>query len=104
MDPRSFAPAQLAHPLAPAQPGARGGRVEPCAAAGGRGDHLGTAAAGGWQDLIQELVVMSESLNQVSTIKDEKSLYEVQGQLSILNMLITLEEQTKLIDTDNSIT
>jgi len=59
---------------------------------------------GGWQDLIQELVVMSESLNQVSTIKDEKSLYEVQGQLSILNMLITLEEQTKLIDTDNSIT
>ena len=58
----------------------------------------------GWQDLVQELVVMSESLNQVSTIKDEKSLYEVQGQLSILNMLITLEEQTKLIDTDNSIT
>ena len=58
----------------------------------------------GWQDLIKELVVMSESLNQVSTIKDEKSLFEVQGQLSILNMLITLEEQTKLIDTDNSIT
>ena len=57
-----------------------------------------------WMDLVEELTQMAESLNNVSTIKDEKSLYEVQGQLSILNMLITLEEQTKLIDTDNSIT
>ena len=58
----------------------------------------------GWRDLVEELTLMAESLNNVSTIKDEKSLFEVQGQLSILNMLITLEEQTKLIDTDNSIT
>jgi|TARA_R110000803_G_scaffold26147_2_gene62162 hypothetical protein len=58
----------------------------------------------GWKDLIEELSLMSDSLNQVASIKDEKTLYEVQGQLSILNMLISLEEQTKLIDTDNSIT
>ena len=58
----------------------------------------------GWKDLIEELQLMSESLDSVQTIKDEKSLYTVQGQLSILSMLITLEEQTKLIDTDNSIT
>jgi len=55
----------------------------------------------GWKDLVEELVLMSDSLNNVSAIDDEKSLYSTKGQLSILSMLITLEEQTKLIDTDN---
>lgn len=57
----------------------------------------------GWKDLVEELTQMSDSLNDVTSIDDEKSLYLTKGQLSILNMVITLEEQTKLIDTDNSI-
>jgi hypothetical protein len=56
----------------------------------------------GWKDLVEELTLMAESLDNVSAIDDEKSLYLVKGQLSILNMVITLEEQTKLTDTDNS--
>tara|TARA_R110000751_G_scaffold307171_1_gene427607 strand:+ start:9742 stop:9969 length:228 start_codon:yes stop_codon:yes gene_type:complete len=55
----------------------------------------------GWKDLIEELTLMSDSLNNVSAIEDEKALYLTKGQLSILNMLITLEEQMKLMDTDN---
>lgn len=55
----------------------------------------------GWKDLVDELTLMSESINNVTSIDDEKALYLVKGQMSILNMLMTLEEQTKLIDTDN---
>tara|TARA_R110002020_G_scaffold353595_2_gene566514 strand:- start:334 stop:558 length:225 start_codon:yes stop_codon:yes gene_type:complete len=55
----------------------------------------------GWKDLVEELTTTYDSLNSVASIDDEKTLYLVKGQLSILNMLITLEEQTKLIDTDN---
>jgi hypothetical protein len=55
----------------------------------------------GWRDLVEELTNTYDSLNNVASIDDEKNLYLVKGQLSILNMLITLEEQTKLIDTDN---
>ena len=58
----------------------------------------------GWKDLVEELTLMSKSIDNVSSIDDEKSLYLVKGQVSILNMIITLEDQTKLIDTDNSIT
>jgi|TARA_R110000796_G_scaffold23950_1_gene68537 hypothetical protein len=57
----------------------------------------------GWKDLVEELTLMSKSIDNVSSIDDEKSLYLVKGQVSILNMIITLEDQTKLIDTDNSI-
>jgi len=57
----------------------------------------------GWRDLVEELTLMAESLNNVASIDDEKSLYSVKGQLSILNMIMTLEEQTKLIDADNSV-
>jgi len=57
--------------------------------------------ADGWKDLVEELTLMSESINNVTSIDDEKALYLVKGQMSILNMLMTLEEQTKLIDTDN---
>ena len=57
----------------------------------------------GWKDLVEELTLMSKSIDNVSSIDDEKSLYLVKGQVSILIMIITLEDQTKLIDTDNSI-
>ena len=56
----------------------------------------------GWRELVEELTSTYDSLNNVASIDDEKTLYLVKGQLSILNMLITLEDQTKLIDTDNS--
>ncbi len=52
----------------------------------------------GWKDLVDELTLMADSVNNVVSIEDEKTLYLVKGQLTILNMLITLEETTKLAD------
>ena len=50
----------------------------------------------GWRDLVEDLQAMYDSLNTVYVVEDEKSLNNVKGQLAILNMIITLEDQTKL--------
>lgn len=50
----------------------------------------------GWRTLVEDLQAMYDSLNTVYAVEDEKSLNYVKGQLAILNMIITLEDQTKL--------
>lgn len=52
----------------------------------------------GWKDLVDELNLMSESINNVMHIEDEKALNYVKGQLSILNLIISMEDQTRLAD------
>ena len=39
---------------------------------------------------------MAESLEKIQTIDDEKTLYLRRGQVDMLNMVINLEETTKL--------
>ena len=39
---------------------------------------------------------MAESLEKIHTIDDEKTLYLRRGQVDMLNMIINLEETTKL--------
>ena len=56
----------------------------------------------GWRSLVDDLKAMYDSLNTISAAEDEKSLNFIKGQLSILNMLITLEEQTKLVEAEQS--
>ena len=46
----------------------------------------------GWLDLMEDVDKMLESMNNVSTIADEKSLQFRKGELSILTWLITLKE------------
>lgn len=46
----------------------------------------------GWKDLIEDIDKMIESLNNISTIPDEKSLQFKKGELSILTWLKTLKE------------
>jgi hypothetical protein len=45
----------------------------------------------GWQDLMQDVDKMLESMNNVSTIADEKSLQFRKGEISILIWLQTLK-------------
>lgn len=52
----------------------------------------------GWNDLVGELETLSMNLNDVQTIRDENDLYFVKGQLSILQMIINLEDTTKMMD------
>jgi hypothetical protein len=56
----------------------------------------------GWRSLVDDLQAMNDSLNTIYAAEDEKSLNFIKGQLSILNMLITLEEQTKLVEAEQS--
>ena len=52
-------------------------------------------ATEGWKDLMEDIDNMMESLNNISTIPDEKSLQFKKGELSILVWLKTLREVSK---------
>ena len=49
-----------------------------------------------WDLFTKELTSMAESLEKIQTIDDEKPLYLRRGQVDMLNMVINLEETTKL--------
>jgi len=49
-----------------------------------------------WSLFTEELTQMAESLEKIQTIDDERTLYLRRGQVDILNMIINLEETTKL--------
>ena len=44
----------------------------------------------------EELTQMAQSLENIQTIENEKTLYLRRGQVDILTMIINLEETTKL--------
>ena len=49
-----------------------------------------------WSLFTEELTQMAQSLEHIQTIEDEKTLFLRRGQVDILNMIINLEETTKL--------
>jgi len=51
-----------------------------------------TMATEGWRDLMEDIDNMINSLNNISTIPDEKSLQFKKGELSILVWLKTLKQ------------
>jgi len=51
-----------------------------------------TMATEGWKDLMDDIDNMINSLNNISTIPDEKSLQFKKGELSILTWLKTLKQ------------
>ena len=58
-------------------------------------DRFSMMAMDGWKDLMEDIDNMMESLNNISTIPDEKSLQFKKGELSILVWLKTLREVSK---------
>lgn len=50
----------------------------------------------GWPDLIQDLTNIELSVRDIDTMQDEKDLWEAKGQLRILNLILSLENTTKL--------
>ena len=59
-------------------------------------DRLDLFMTDGWLDLISELQTLEKSLNDVKRLDNEKDLQYCRGQLSLLDMLLTLEETTKV--------
>lgn len=55
-------------------------------------DRFSMMASQGWRDLLEDIDGMITSLNNVSTIQDEKDLQFKKGELSILNWLKTLKQ------------
>ena len=49
-----------------------------------------------WTIFVKELEDMAESLENIQTIEDEKTLFLRRGQVDMLNMIVNLEETTKL--------
>ena len=58
-------------------------------------DRFSTMATQGWLDLMEDIDNMINSLNNISTIPDEKSLQFKKGELSILIWLKTLRDVSK---------
>jgi hypothetical protein len=59
-------------------------------------DRLKMMESDGWLDLIQDLKNIERSVADVNTMQDEKDLWEAKGQLRILNLILSLENTTKL--------
>ncbi len=55
-------------------------------------DRFDMFAHQGWLDLMEDIDAMLDSLNNVSTIADEKSLQFRKGEISILTWLKTLKK------------
>ena len=55
-------------------------------------NRFSTMATDGWKDLMEDIDNMINSLNNISTIPDEKSLQFKKGELSILVWLKTLKQ------------
>jgi|TARA_R100000700_G_scaffold16165_1_gene22389 hypothetical protein len=49
-----------------------------------------------WVSFTKELEEMAKSLENIQNIPDEKTLFLRRGQVDMLNMIINLEETTKL--------
>lgn len=59
-------------------------------------DRLELFSSDAWSTFTNELADMAESLENIQTINDEKTLFLRKGQVDMLNMIINLEETTKL--------
>ena len=51
-------------------------------------------ASEGWIQLIEDVENMIEATDHISSVKDEKTLFYRQGELSIMNWLKNLKEMT----------
>lgn len=49
-----------------------------------------------WRELVDELDSLAESIDSVASIDNEKDLFYIRGQLSVLSMLINMEETTRM--------
>ena len=59
-------------------------------------DRLGMTETNGWLDFIDDLKNLEESIAKLDSINSEKDLWEIKGQLRVLNWIINLENAAHL--------
>ena len=57
-------------------------------------DRLGMTETEGWLDLIADLKNLEESIGIVDNIDSEKDIWQIKGQLRIINFIVNLENAT----------
>ena len=59
-------------------------------------DRLGMIETEGWLDLLEDIKNLQSSISNVENINSEKGLWEIKGQLRIINFILSLEDATNL--------
>jgi hypothetical protein len=50
----------------------------------------------GWLDLLEDVKNLEKSIVNLDNIKSEKDLWEIKGQLRVINFILSLEDATNL--------
>ena len=59
-------------------------------------DRLGMTETEGWLDLLEDIKNLQSSIANVENISSEKDLWEIKGQLRVINFILSLEDATNL--------
>ena len=59
-------------------------------------DRIAMKGTDGWLDLLEDIKNLQSSISNVENINSEKGLWEIKGQLRVINFIISLENATNL--------
>jgi hypothetical protein len=59
-------------------------------------DRISMTETEGWLDLLEDVKNLEESIVNLDNIKSEKDLWEIKGQLRVINFILSLEDATNL--------
>ena len=59
-------------------------------------DRIAMTGTDGWLDLLEDIKNLQDSIANVENIHSEKDLWEIKGQLRVINFIISLENATNL--------
>ena len=59
-------------------------------------DRISMTGTDGWLDLLEDIKNLQSSIANVENISSEKDLWEIKGQLRVINFILSLEDATNL--------
>ena len=59
-------------------------------------DRISMTGTDGWLDLLEDLKNLEKNIVNLDNIKSEKDLWEIKGQLRVINFILSLENATNL--------
>jgi len=59
-------------------------------------DRISMTGTDGWLDLLEDIKNLQDSIANVENIHSEKDLWEIKGQLRVINFILSLENATHL--------
>jgi len=59
-------------------------------------DRISMTETEGWLDLLEDVKNLEKSIVNLDNIKSEKDLWEIKGQLRVINFILSLENATNL--------